>query len=145
MYEVSSSSAKQESLSWIAATAYWNFESGETNLEVIFAGPEGIDELINMEENEENPSLINDAESVIRGSPTIEISKDAANQEEEHSGNIFFRGVWWHPSEAENWDLYSGDLDDGHCDDSENLIENHTSESENSDGSLAIAPLLKIN
>ena len=39
MFGVLSSSAKQECLSWVAATADWDFEYGETNSEVIFAGP----------------------------------------------------------------------------------------------------------
>ena len=51
----------------------------ETNSEVIFTGPESIEESINMQEEEEDPSLISDAESAIRSSPIIEISDDASN------------------------------------------------------------------
>ena len=72
MSEVSSSSVKKESLSWIDATADWDFESGETNPEVIFVGPKNIEKSINMKE-EEDPSLISDVESAIRGSPIVEI------------------------------------------------------------------------
>ena len=43
MSGVSSSSVKKESLSWIDATADWDFESGETNPEEIFVGPENIE------------------------------------------------------------------------------------------------------
>ena len=48
-----SSSAKQESSSWVASTADWDFESGATNPEVIFAGPGSIEESINVQEEEE--------------------------------------------------------------------------------------------
>jgi len=53
-------------------------------------------------EEEEDPSLISDAESTIKGSPIIEISGDASNQGEEHSGRIPFGGIWWHSSWAED-------------------------------------------
>ena len=86
MFRVSSSSVGQKSLSWVAATIDCDFESGEINLEVIFAGPESNEESINKQEDKEDPSLISDTESAIKGSLIIEISDDASNQDEEHVG-----------------------------------------------------------
>jgi len=63
-------------------------------------------------QEEEDPSLISDVESAIRGLPIIEISDDAFNLGEEHSSKIPFGGIWWHPSWEEDWDLYDGDLND---------------------------------
>ena len=49
---------------------------------------------MNMQEGEEDPSLISDAGSAIRGSPIIEISHDASNQGEEYSEkNILWRDL----------------------------------------------------
>jgi len=48
MYGVSSSSAKQESMSWMAAIADWDFDFGETNLKVISVGPEGNEKSMNI-------------------------------------------------------------------------------------------------
>ena len=80
------------------ATLDWDFEFGGTNPEVIFTRSEGIGNSINMQEDEEDPSLISDAESVIKGPLIIEISNDSSNLGEEHSREILFGGTWWHPS-----------------------------------------------
>ena len=53
MSEVSLNSAGQESLSWVASTVDWDLEPGETNSEVIFAGPEGNEESIIMPEDDD--------------------------------------------------------------------------------------------
>ena len=85
------------------------------------------------EDEEEDPSLISDADSTIRGILIAEISEDASKLGEEHSGRIPFRGIWRHSSWAEDWDLYDGDLDDWHFGDSENMIEHDASQNESSD------------
>ena len=59
-----------------------------------------------MQEEEEDPNLISDVESAIRGSPIVKISDDASNFGEEHSGKIPFGGIWWHPSWAEDHDIW---------------------------------------
>ena len=99
--ETSSSSAKQESLSWVAATIDWDFESAETNPKVIFAGPESIEEPMDMQE-EEDPSLISEAESNIKSPPRVELSDDAFDLGEGPGGKIPFGGILWHPSWAED-------------------------------------------
>ena len=96
----------------MATTVDWGFEPKVTNLDVMFVGPEGKKESMNMQENEEDPRLVSDAKSIIRSLSIIEISDSISNQGEEHSGEIFFGGIWWHPSWAKNWDLYDGDLND---------------------------------
>ena len=48
MSGISLSSVGHDSLYWVAATVDWDFESEETNQEVIFAGQEGNEESINM-------------------------------------------------------------------------------------------------
>ena len=45
MFGASSSSDEQESLSWTTATADWDFDSGETNPEAIFARPKDLKNL----------------------------------------------------------------------------------------------------
>ena len=92
MSEISSSSAEQKCLSWIAATTDWDFKSGETNQEVIFVGPEGNEESIKMQEDEEDRSLISDTESAIKGSPIIEKSDDDLNKVKNTVGKYSLEG-----------------------------------------------------
>ena len=55
-----------------------------------------------MQVDEENPSLISDAEIATGDSPIIEISDDASNQGAEYSEEVFFGWFLWNPSWAEN-------------------------------------------
>ena len=88
-----------------------------------------------MQEEKEDPCLISDAESAIKDSLITEISGDASNLGEEHSGRIPFGGIRWHSSWAEDWDLYDGDLDDWHFGDSEDMIEDDATQNESSNES----------
>ena len=49
---------------------------------------------MNVQEDEDDPSLISDAESVIQGSPMIEIFDDASNLGKENSGETLFGRIW---------------------------------------------------
>ena len=68
---LSSDSSGTESLSWIANSMDWDYESDETDPETIFSGPKGSVDTMGLV-GHNNKDTISDAESVIRNMPVIE-------------------------------------------------------------------------
>ena len=67
---------------------------------------------MDMQRLEEDSSLVNDVESIIRDLSTPEIQDDITNQGAKPQKGIFFGAIWWDSSWAKDQDLYNGILDD---------------------------------
>ena len=65
MSELSFESSETESLSWIANSMNWDYESDETDPETIFIGPKGSANMMGVV-GHNNKDTIRDAESIIR-------------------------------------------------------------------------------
>jgi len=114
MSRSSSDGPESESLSWIADTMDWDFESGETDPDVILKGPPtNLDAGIRMGQDESND--INEAESAIRDAPVTEDLGVQPNEEMNPDGRIFVGGIWWNSCWVEDMDLYD-DNENWGCD-----------------------------
>ena len=101
----SSDSSKSESLSWIADHIDWVYESDETDLKIIFIGsPDSKDTVGLVGHNDED--TVSDAESAIKNVPVTVDLGVLPNDELKPQGRIFFGGIWWDSSWAEDMDLY---------------------------------------
>jgi len=110
----SSDGPESESLSWIADQMDWEFESDETDPDVILKGPpDSSDAGIRLGQNEKDD--INEAESAIRDAPAAEDLGVLPNDEMNPDGRIFVGGIWWNSSWVEDMDLYD-DNENWGCD-----------------------------
>jgi len=95
----SSDGPELESLSWIADSMDWEFESDETDPKVILKGsPDDLSAEIHMGQDE--------AESAIRVAPVAEDLGVLPNEEMNPDGRIFVGGIWWNSCWREDMDLF---------------------------------------
>ena len=105
MLRLSSDSSGTESLSWIANSMDWDYESDETDPETIFSGPkDSVDTMGLVRHN--NKDTISDAESVIRNVSVNEDQGVVSNDEMGSQGKMFYGGIWWNSTWVEDMDLY---------------------------------------
>ena len=110
----SSDGPESESLSWIADSMDWEFESDETDPKVILkSSPDNLNAEIHMGQDEADD--INEAESAIRDAPVAEDLGVLPNEEVNLDGRIFVGGIWWNSCWVEDMDLYD-DNEDWGCD-----------------------------
>jgi len=110
----SSDGPESESLSWIADPMDWEFESDETDPNVILKGsPDDLNAEIHMGQDEADD--INEAESAIRDAPVAEDLGVLPNEEMNPDGRIFVGGIWWNSCWVEDMDLYD-DNENWGCD-----------------------------
>jgi len=110
----SSDGPESESLSWIADPMDWDFESDETDPNVILKGsPANLDAGVRMGQDEADD--INEAESAIRDTPVTEDLGVLPNEEVNPDGRIFVGGIWWNSCWVEDMDLYD-DNENWGCD-----------------------------
>ena len=110
----SSDGPESEGLSWIADPMDWDFESDETDPNVILKGsPDNLDAGIRMGQDEEDD--ISEAESAIRNAPAAEDLGVLPNEEMNPDGRIFVGGIWWNSCWVEDMDLYD-DNENWRCD-----------------------------
>jgi len=108
----SSDGPESESLSWIADQMDWDFESDETDPDIILKGsPDNLGAGIRMGQDEEDD--ISEAESAIRNAPAAEDLGVLPNEEMNPDGRIFVGGIWWNSSWVEDMDLYDDNEDWG--------------------------------
>ena len=82
MPELSFDSSETESLSWIANSMDWDYESDETDPETIFSGPKGSVNMMGLV-GHNNRDIIGDAKSVIRNMLVMEDQEVVPNDEME--------------------------------------------------------------
>ena len=110
----SSDGPGSESLSWIADQMDWDFESDETDPDVILKGPpDSTDTGVRM--GQDGKDEISEAESAIRNAPATVDLGVLPNDEMNPEGRIFVGGIWWDSSWVEDMDLYDDHENQG-CD-----------------------------
>ena len=110
----SSDGPKSESLSWIADPMDWDFESDETDPNVILKGsPANLEAEARMGQEESDDS--NEAESAIRDVPVTEDLGVLPDEEMNPDGRIFVGGIWWNSCWVEDMGLYDDNKNWG-CD-----------------------------
>ena len=93
----SSDGPGSESLSWVADQMDWDFESDETDPDVILKGPpDSTDTRVRTEQDEKDE--ISEAESAIRNTPAAMDLGVLPSEEMNPEGRIFFGGIWWNSS-----------------------------------------------
>ena len=101
----SSDGAESESLSWIADHMDWAYESDETDPAMILNGLPDSKNTAGLV-GHDGEDTVSDAESVMRKMPVTADPRVLPSDEINSEGRIFFGGIWWDSSWAEDMDLY---------------------------------------
>jgi len=124
----SSDGTESGSLSWIADHMDWVYESDETDPAIIFNGPPDSKNTAGLV-GHDGEDAVSDAESVMRKMPVTADPGVLPSDEINPEGRIFFGGIWWDPSWAEDMDLYD-DHEYWRCEDDAVLEEVNPEEEE---------------
>ena len=81
------------------------YESNETDPAIIFNGPPDSKDTVGLEGHDEEDA-VSDAKSAIRNMPVTVDLGVLPGDELKPEGRIFFGGIWWDSSWAEDMDLY---------------------------------------
>ena len=92
--EFSSDSSRSDGSSWKADIIDWDYESDETDPEMIFHDPIDNDDVVSVME-EENINVVGDAECVIKDLPITKALNVILSDEVEPQEKISFGGIWW--------------------------------------------------
>ena len=95
--ELSSDSSESESLSWMANSMDWDYESDETNPEIIFISPMDSNDIVGLVGHDDEDT-VSDAESAIWNMPVIEDQGVVPDDELVPQGRMSFGGIWWNSS-----------------------------------------------
>ena len=87
-----SSSSESESLSWIANHMDWDYESDETDPEIIFNGPPDSKNAVDIVRHDDEDT-VSDAESAVRNVPLTMDLGILSNDELSPQGRIFVGGI----------------------------------------------------
>ena len=109
------SSSVSLNASWMAGSMDWDYESDETDPEIIFAAPDHIDhEEVESQTSNEPELTIADTESLVGDSLDVEEMGDTSALKEETRRGFTYGGLFWDEKWEDDMDLYD-DLDDWYC------------------------------
>ena len=109
------SSSDSSSASWMAGSMDWEYESDETDPEVIFAAPDHIDhEEVESQASNEPELTIVDTESLGGDSLDVEEMGDMSALKEDTWRGFTYGGAFWDEKWEDDMDVYD-DLNDWCC------------------------------
>ena len=129
------SSSDSSSVSWMADSMDWGYESDETDPEDIFTAPDHIDyeEVESQASNEPEPTIV-DTESLVGDSLEVAEMEHSSTIKEEARRGFTYGGVFWDETWEDDMDLYD-DLDDWCCAGDESPGEDPDEDMDDSEGS----------